>query len=83
MEPQRDGILQELLETVEVLPDEQLREVTDFAGFLSTKSRSTSLPPGSADALLKHAGSFEFESGEMERLLVDIERSRELDIEDA
>ncbi len=82
MEPQRDGILQELLETVEVLPDEQLREVTDFAGFLSAKRRSSSPPRGSADALLKHAGSFEFEGGEMERLLRDIERSRELELED-
>ena len=31
MKPRREGILQELMETVEVLPEEQLREVTEAA----------------------------------------------------
>ena len=80
MKPQRDGILQELLDTVEFLPEEQLREVTDFAEFLNAREGKRKPPPGSADAILRHAGSFQFETGEMDRLLTDIDTSRELDL---
>lgn len=81
MEPRREGILKELLSTVEVLPAEQLREVTDFAGFLSEKRVPGRPQRGSAEAILKHAGSFRFEAGELEGLLADIDDSRRLDLE--
>ncbi len=81
MEPRREGILEELLNTVDVLPEKQLREVTDFASFLSQKPDPDQPQRGSAGALLKHAGSFRFGAGEMEGLLAAIDRSRESDIE--
>lgn len=81
MEPRRQGVLKELLETIEVLPEEQLREVTDFAGFLGEKRASKGPARGTAEALLKHAGSVRFEPGEMESVLSDIEHSRSLDLD--
>ncbi len=73
MELQQEGILRELLETAGALPEEQVREVIDFAGALSQKHPAGPVP-GSAEALLRHVGSLSFEGGELDQLLGEIAR---------
>ncbi len=80
MELQRDGVLRELLETAEALPEVEVREVIDFAGALRRK-HPVEPAPGSAEALLRHVGSLSFEDGELDQLLGDIARQRESELD--
>jgi len=50
----------------------------DFVEFLEWKTGGTS-KRGSAEALLPHAGCWRFEPGELEEILADIERLREME----
>ncbi len=67
------------------LPEEAVQEVYDFAAFLH--QRYASQPPrGSARAILQaleEVGPLEFEEGELDELLADIEAMRELDMSDS
>jgi hypothetical protein len=77
----QDDLLQELLDTARTLPAEKLAEVLDFAGYLRQRQSDASRPePGSADAILSHAGALRLEPGELDQLLIDIARMRELDL---
>jgi hypothetical protein len=80
MEPQREQILQTLMGVARTMPAEQLREVADFADFLHERYRTPLPASGTPEALLRHAGSLRFESGEMDRLLEEINELRQMDI---
>jgi len=72
--------LKELTEKLQELPEDRLKEVLDFVEFL--RSRSTpQRARGSPEALLAHAGAWTFAEGELEGLLADLERLRELELE--
>jgi hypothetical protein len=76
----------QLIEQVELevrsLPIERIQEVLDFIGFLKSKISSPSRPPrGSPEALLECAGIWEFEPGELDKILADIERARNIELE--
>ncbi len=77
----REDLLGQLLDTARVLPDNRLQEVLDFAGYLQQKLEPPSVERGSAEALLRHAGTFQFEPGELDGLLADIDNMRRLDAE--
>ncbi len=81
MKHRREILVQELLGAVRVLPAAQLREVTDFAGFLHHKHGPPEGERGSANALLRHAGSFQFEPGEMNRILAEVDEMRRMEVE--
>ncbi len=81
MNPQKERLLQLLLATARAMPEAQLREVTDFASFIQAKHGSSRPERGSADGLLRHAGSLRFEPGEMDRILADIAEMRHMDLE--
>jgi len=82
MEQTQPDLLEELLNTARSLPADKLMEVLDFAGYLQQRrSGSARLEPGSAKALLAHAGTFRLEPGELDRLTAEIARLRELDLE--
>ena len=79
---ERTQLLDELLNTARSLPADKLAEVLDFAGYLQQRRWDSARPePGSAQALLAHAGSFRLEPGELDRLMADIAQMRALDRE--
>lgn len=59
------------------LPDDSIREVMDFIEFL--KSKKEMLKNGSPEAILKHAGVWRFERGELDNILEDIQKLREIE----
>lgn len=66
------------------LPDEKAREVLDFVAFLHQQYAQQS-SRGSAGAILRaldEAGPLEFEEGELELLLDELEALRQLDLVD-
>lgn len=83
MEQTKQTLLDRLLSTVQPLSTDKLLEVLDFAASLSTRPPASGSPVerGSAQAVLRHSGTFRFESGELDQLLADIEQIRGLDME--
>ena len=73
----RDGVLRP--QTKLDLPEGAAVEVQ-----VTVEPRQQPAPatPLDAQSLLHHAGAFQFDSGEMDRLLADIVRLRALDLED-
>ena len=64
------------------LPEERVQEVLDFIEFLKSKWEKERRPPrGSPEALLECAGIWQFEPGELDELLADIERMRDMELE--
>ncbi|RMF26415.1 MAG: hypothetical protein D6759_19710 [Chloroflexi bacterium] len=78
----KERLLDRLLETARALPEEKLSAVVDFADYLQHQQRRRKPERGSAEAILQHAGKFQFEPGELDRLLAEIEQMREMDLED-
>ncbi len=81
MNPRRERLLQLLLGVAKAMPEAQLREVKDFADFLQAKHGFARPQRGSAEALLRHAGSLQFDPGEIDRILVGISEMRQRDLE--
>jgi len=81
MEAVREQLVNQLVEAVEELPTEKVYEVIDFVGYLQNKYNQQKPARGSAEALLdaldKHA--LVFDPGELDALLADIDRMRDLD----
>lgn len=75
----------EELETILAeLPADKVQEVVDFASYLRQRYTST-LQRGSAGAILQaleKTGPLEFEEGELNALLHEIEAMRQMDLED-
>ena len=75
-------LLEQLLQVARLLPNDQLTEVVDFAGYLRQRQPPSEQPArGSAAALLPHVGALHFVPGELDRLLTDLADLRALDQE--
>lgn len=74
----QENLLDQLLSTARSLSTDKLVEVLDFASYLRARPSTPSSRPerGSARALLRHVGVFQFAAGELDRLLNDIARMR-------
>jgi len=76
------NLLEQLLRVARSLPNDQLAEVVDFAGYLRQRHAPSEHPArGSAAAILPHAGTLHFAPGELDRLLTDMTELRALDQE--
>jgi len=60
------------------VPEEKMVEVLDFVEVLKRRRREKPAR-GSAEAILPWEGTWQFEPGELENLLKDIEQSREME----
>ncbi|HHH42264.1 MAG TPA: hypothetical protein ENK56_09720 [Chloroflexi bacterium] len=81
----KERLLDRLLETARTLPEEKLSAVVDFADYLQHQQRRRKPERGSAEAILQaldRVGPLQFEPGELDQLLAEIERMREMDLED-
>ncbi|HHT9137910.1 MAG TPA: DUF2281 domain-containing protein [Candidatus Wunengus sp. YC60] len=59
------------------LPEEAIKEVMDFIEFLRSKKENGKR--GSPEAILSHLGKWKFEKGELDNILSDIQKFRELE----
>ena len=72
------ALLDQVVLELRDVPEEKVVEVLDFVGVL--KSRRREKPArGSAEAILPWGGTWQFEPGELENLLKDMEQSREIE----
>lgn len=77
----RDRLVDDLFALVQELPTDQLVAVSEYAKGLRMDAPSR----GTAQALLEaltHSGPLQFESGELDRLLAELETMRQLDMEE-
>jgi hypothetical protein len=85
MEQPRQDLTDRLLRAVQDLPDDKIGEAIDFVEYLQTKYGQRQPPRGSPATFLKaleEVGPLEFEPGELEELLTDMERSRWMGLTD-
>lgn len=82
MEQTKERLLDRLAETARELPEDKLIEVVDFAGYLRSQYSQRQPERGSPEAILRHAGRFHFEPGELDQLLAEIEQMRLMDLEE-
>ena len=83
MEQPRHALTGRLLRAVQDLPDDKIDEAIDFVEYLQGKYGRRQPPRGSAEAFqkaIKEVGPLQFEPGELEELLADMERSRWTDL---
>jgi len=64
-------------EKMKGLPEDAIKEVMDFIEFLRSKKENGKR--GSPEAILKHVGTWKFEKGELDNILEDIQKFRELE----
>lgn len=70
-------LIKELSDKIKDLPDDNIQEVMDFIEFLRSKKRKAQ--KGSPELMLKHVGSWKFEKGELDNILGDIQKLREIE----
>ena len=84
MTQQTSTSVQELETILAALPAEKVQEVVDFASYL--RDRYSATPQrGSAGAILhalEKTGPLEFEEGELDSLLDEIDAMRQMDMDD-
>lgn len=83
MEQTKEHLLKGLIVVVQELSVDKLLEVLDFASYLHSKYSSQPPERGSAEAILQaleRTGPLQFEPGELDALLADIERMRAIDL---
>lgn len=64
-------------EKMKGLPDDTIKEVLDFIEFLRSKKEHGKR--GAPEAILRHLGTWKFEKGELDNILEDIQKFRELE----
>jgi hypothetical protein len=80
---------QSVIKKLNLLPPDKLVEVSDFVDFLLERSKSVAslpeeaTPQGTLDDLLACVGILEFEPGELDEILRDIEESRLMELEES
>lgn len=85
---QKETLLQQsAIERVKMLSTERLVQVIDFIDFLierneSFRGQEPDAPQGSVNDLLAVGGIWQFEPGELEEILQDIEHSRLMELEE-
>jgi hypothetical protein len=85
MEQPRQDLTGRLLRAVQDLPDDKIGEAIDFVEYLQAKYGQRQPPRGSAEGIAKafaEFGPLEFEPGEFDALLADMERSRWMSLTD-
>ena len=73
-------VLSDLMGKVQELPEDYLREVSDFVDFLRSHQLQQS-NRGSPEAVLRHVDTWSFAPGELDRLLADIQEMREMEFD--
>lgn len=73
----KDDLAKTVSEKMKELPDDNIREVIDFIEFL--KSKRQEVKKGTPSAILKHIGVWKFERGELDNILEEIQRLREIE----
>jgi len=73
-------VLRDLMGKVQELPEDYLREVSDFVDFLRSHQLQQS-NRGSPEAVLRHVDTWSFAPGELDRLLADIQEMREMEFD--
>src|SRR5437764_15477248 len=72
-------LTERLLAAVQGLPEDKVAEVLDFAGYLQSKFGQHRPPRGSVEAILQpleEVGPLQFDPGELEAILEDIDPAR-------
>jgi hypothetical protein len=80
----KQELVEHLKSIAQALPREQIVALVDFAEYLHTKHLAEQPRRGSIDAFLEfldRAGPLQFEPGELDRILAEIEQARDLDLE--
>jgi hypothetical protein len=83
MERTKERLTDQLIAAIRELPIEKVATILDFVGYLQSQYSPRNPERGSPKAVL-HAldqvGPLQFEPGELDTLLTDIERMRETDL---
>lgn len=82
-ETSKEQLIDRLAAAIQELPTEKVISVLDFVGYLQSRYSQRQPERGSAEAILqalKQTGPLQFEPGELDALLADIERMREMDL---
>ena len=83
MEQTKEQLTDRLIAAVRELPIEKVATILDFADYLQSQYSRQIPERGSPEAvlqLLEQVGPLQFEPGELDSLLTDIERMRETDL---
>jgi len=83
MEQTREQLTDRLVAEIQELPTDKLSTVLDFVGYLKSQQTTQRAERGSAQAILRaldEAGPLQFERGELDSLLSDIDHMRALDL---
>lgn len=73
-------LLKELTDKLRELPEDSLRQVMKYVESLRRR-RIPMQAKGSPEALLSHAGAWSFAPSELEHLLDELERLRQIELE--
>ena len=80
MEQSKEQLTDRLVAAVQDFPTDKIFVVLDFVGYLHSKYSQRHPERGSAEAImqaLEEVGPLQFEPGELDALLADIERMRD------
>ena len=83
MEQIKEQLTNRLIAAVRELPIEKVETILDFVGFLQSQYSGRLPERGSPEAVLQaleRVGPLQFEPGELDSLLTDIEHMRETDL---
>jgi hypothetical protein len=81
----KERLVTQLVALVKDLPDELIAEIADFVGYLQSKHGALNEGQGSPEGILDgldRYGPLEFDEGELDTLIADIERLRNQDLDD-
>lgn len=81
----KDRLLDKLVEAAQPLPEDKILVALDFVGYLQSKYSTRRPERGSAEAILEaleRVGPLQFEPGELDQLLAEIEQMRLMDFEE-
>ncbi len=85
MEQTKQRLFDQLVEAVQPLSDDKILTVIDFAGYLQSEYNKRQTARGSAEAILQaleRVGPLQFEPGELDQLLDEIDQMRLMDMEE-
>jgi len=85
MDQIKERLLDQLVETARELPEDRLLAVLDFVGYLQSRYSQRRPRRGSPEAILQaleRIGPLQFEPGELDQLLEEIEQMRLMDMEE-
>ena len=74
--PAQERLIDRLVEKARALPPDKLMTLIDFAGYLQSHSGRGRPERGSPEAILQHAGKFQFAPGKLDRILEEIKQIR-------